>query len=153
MSGLILERYCYSDIATLGKLYLSHNEADFLYTLERPWIGGVPGGMPFESCVPDGRYELLPYTRQNGDEVYALRNPDNGVYFTKAEKGSAPGRYKILIHAANYVDQIAGCVAPGRGKAIHQNKHMVTHSRDAMREIMEYDWPYIEIKPATGTKP
>ncbi len=148
---LYLERYCYSDLATLGKLYLSNHEADFLYTLERPWVGGVPGGMPFESCVPDGDYELIPYTRSSGVQVFALRNPDHGVYFTKAEKGANPGRFKILIHAANYVTDIQGCIAPGLGKTIQTNQHMVTHSRAAMERLMSRRYKSIHITPFEGT--
>ena len=147
--NLLLERYNYAETETEGRLYLSDDE--YLYTLERPWIGGVPGGMPFESCVPDGEYELIPYNRSNGDNVFALRNPDRGVYLSQAEKGDSPGRYKILIHSANFVDEVVGCVAPGVSRTIHQNRRMVTSSRAAMTKIMGNSWDTLTIRPALGT--
>jgi hypothetical protein len=101
--------------------------------------------------VPDGQYELIPYRRTNGDDVYALRNPDLGVYFTKDEKGDAPGRFKILIHSGNFVEDVVGCVCPGKGHTIYQNRPMVTSSRDAMKRIMELKWETIVIEPAGGT--
>lgn len=149
MTELVLKRYCYSDTHTEGRLYLPSDE--HFYTMERPWIGGVPGGMPFKSCVPDGQYELIPYRRSNGDDVYALRNPDLGVYFTKDEKGDAPGRYKILCHAGNFVEDVVGCIAPGIGTTIHNNRPMVTSSRQAMKRIMAHKWETIIIKPTGGT--
>ena len=148
MTELVLERYCYADTHTAGRLYLSDN--DYLHTMERPWLGGVPGGMPFESCVPDGAYNLIPYQRPNGDDVYALRNPGNGVFLTREEKGAAHGRYLILIHAGNYVDDVVGCIAPGIGKTIHNNRPMVTSSRAAMLRLMAQEWTSITIKPALG---
>ena len=89
MSQLVLQRYAYSETETEGFLWLNADE--FVHTLERPWIDGLPGGMPFESCVPDGLYELIPHTRPNGDFVFALRNPDLSVYYTEQERGKETG--------------------------------------------------------------
>lgn len=150
MSELILERCCYSETETEGRLYLPEDD-DYLYTLERPWIKGPPGGLPFESCVPDGRYELIPHHRPNGDHVYALRNPDLGVYYTREERADRPGRYLILLHSANWVEQIIGCIAPGKSRTIAENKRMVRSSRDAMREIMSHRRKSIKIVPDCGT--
>ena len=147
---LTLERYCYSETETEGILWLSGN--DYVYTLERPWRGGAAGGVSFESCVPDGSYELIPHQRPNGDNVFALRNPDNHVYYTKEERGSKPGRYLILIHPANYVEQVVGCIAPGMVRTIYDNKRMVANSREAMRKVMARKFTSIVIKPALGTE-
>ncbi len=151
MSDLLLERYCYSEIETEGRLYLPEQD-DYLYTLERPWIEGSPGGLPFESCVPDGAYELIPHTRPNGDKVYALRNPDLHVYYTREERGDQSGRYLILLHAANWIEEIVGCIAPGLVRTIAQNKRMVRSSREAMRLIMSNKRESIVIKADTGTQ-
>lgn len=107
--------------------------------------------MPFESCVPDGLYELLPHERPNGDYVFALRNPDLAVYYTEQERGSKPGRYLILIHSANWVEQIIGCIAPGLVRTIANNKIMVRSSRLAMRKIMATKYDTLLIEPALGT--
>lgn len=150
MNQLHLQRYCYSDTETEGILWLK--DGDFLATLERPWIGGPHGGMPFESCVPDGEYELLRHRRpKGGGEVYALRNPDLGVYYTKQERGDRDGRYLICIHAANWVEQVVGCIAPGLVRTIAENKRMVRSSRQAMQKIMAVKYDSILIEPALGT--
>jgi hypothetical protein len=150
MTQLILERFNYSETETEGHLWLNDNE--FVHTLERPWIDGVPGGMPFESCVPDGEYMLIQHERPNGDRVFALRNPALSVFYTKQERGSAPGRYLILLHSANYVEQVVGCIAPGMVRTIYENKRMVRSSREAMRKIMARKYTSIEIRPACGTE-
>ena len=150
MKTLTLERYAYAETETEGRLWLDDETA--LYTLERPWLPGLPGGMPFESCVPDGEYELIPHQRQNGDQVFALRNPDCGVYYTEQERGNNPGRYLILIHSANWVEQVVGCIAPGLVRTIANNKRMVRSSRAAMQKIMAQKWDSLIIEPACGTE-
>lgn len=150
MTTLTLERYSYSDTETEGRLKL--NDGTTLYTLERPWRAGAPGGVPFESCVPDGSYKLLPHIRPNGDEVLALWNPDNAVYYTDQERAGYPGRYLILFHAANWVEQVVGCIAPGLVRTIADNKRMVRSSREAMRLIMRAEPKRLRIVPACGTK-
>ena len=75
MTTARLQRFCYSDSETEGLLWLPDDD-DPIHTLERPWRPDAPGGMPFESCVPDGTYRLLPHTRPSGAEVLALRNAD-----------------------------------------------------------------------------
>lgn len=150
MTTLILNRYAYSETETEGKLVLADGQS--LYTLERPWKDGMPGGMPFESCVPDGSYELIAHQRPNGDQVYALRNPDLGVYYTEQERGNRSGRYLILLHSANWVEQIVGCIAPGKVRVIANNKRMVRSSREAMRQIMATVYDSIVIQPTLGAK-
>ena len=149
MTTLTLERYCYSETETEGRLWL--DEETCLYTLERPWRPGSPGGMPFISCVPDGAYELLPHVRPDGTEVWALRNPDNGVFYERGERTGA-GRYLILIHAANWVEQIQGCIAPGINRVINDNRVMVTNSRQAIEMIRAVEPTDIEIVCACGTE-
>ncbi len=148
--SLYLERYNYSETETEGFLWV--NDSGFLYSLERPWISGYPGGTPFESCIPDGKYELIPHTRPNGDKVYALRNPRNHVYYTKDEMGDKPGRYLILIHSANYTHQVVGCIAPGLVRTIYDNRRMVTNSRRAMQKVMAKKYDSIEIVSRCGTE-
>lgn len=147
---MILERYSYAETETEGCLYI--NDDEFVYTLERPWVPGMAGGMPFESCVPDGDYELIPHTRPNGDAVYALRNTGLGVYYTKQERGDNDGRYLILIHSANFVSEVVGCIAPGLVRTIYNNTRMVRSSRNAMKEIMEDKHTELTIRTCLGTK-
>lgn len=150
MRTLLLQRYCYSETETEGYLWL--DDANFVHTLERPWIAGMPGGMSFRSCVPDGSYQLVPHTRPNGDEVLALRNPALGVYYTAEERGERPGRYLILIHAGNVVDDVVGCIAPGEVRTIYKNRRFVGSSRPAMRRIMAKKRARLVIEPLCGTE-
>jgi hypothetical protein len=156
---LVLTRFAYTPENTQGSLRIEGTGIE-LYTIERPWIEhDQAGGRPFESCIPDGTYDLVPYRRRNGDKVFALVNADLGVYFTEAARipdanGIKHGRYKCLVHPGNYVDDVVGCIAPGTSRSIHSNRMMVGSSRAAMQQIMNLV-PFergstIEIKPALG---
>lgn len=149
MSTLFLERFSYSPTETEGYLFLRDDTV--LHTLERPWIGEHPGGTPFESCIPDGEYQLIPHVRPNGHSVYAMRNHDLHVYYTAEERGENPGRYLCLLHSGNYVDDVVGCIAPGLVRTIYRNRRMVTSSRAAMRKIMADNYKRIVIATRCGT--
>ena len=143
MRTLRLQREIASDIATEGVLTL---RGISLFTIERPWIPTYPGGEPYESCVPAGEYELLDHVRPNGDLVVALVNPGLAVYHMEEDRYNAVGRYLILIHAANWADEVNGCIAPGFQRSVNDRGPMVTRSRDAMRLIMEWEPERIVIK-------
>ncbi len=132
---MVLTRYCYADEYTLG--VLTHN-GETLHTIERPWLPGLPGGLPFVSCVPDGRYQLLEHVRAGGDRVPAMRNPDLGVYYSERSVPSEGGRYLCLLHSANWVRQVQGCIAPGISAGIAEDVHRTYSSRVAMRSIMRW---------------
>ena len=156
LTELLIERYCYADTETEGRLYLPEDEDDdehdYLYTLERPWLEGPEGGLPFESCIPDGTYELIPHTRpKNRGDVYALRNPALGVYYTKQDRGQREGRYLILIHSANKVSQVVGCIAPGLVRTIAENLRQVRSSRLALERIMAHKRTTLTINGDCGT--
>lgn len=131
--NLVLVRTELTPEYTLGRLYVSASEA--MATIERPWLNN----RGFVSCVPEGEYELVPFTRpSNGDEVWALRNHDLGVGINKGDSD----RYAILIHPANFVTDIAGCIAPGMGHSemfnpnTQQYEHAVYSSRAAMDRLL-----------------
>ena len=110
-----------------------------LYTIERPWIPTAPGGEPFKSCVPAGRYHLSPFTRANGDEVIALLNPGLGVFIQDDHRPNGCGRYAILFHSANFAKELAGCIAPGITQARdYLNQPYVGHSKKAMQQLMAW---------------
>lgn len=113
---LILERFCYGDNHTAGKLILSNT---VLYTMERPWLGNKP----FKSCIPPGLYSCKRRYSEKFGHHWILQD--------------VPGRDLILIHPGNYASELEGCIAPGLSYTYdyHRKCSMVTHSRDAMKVL------------------
>ena len=132
--------------ATETQAFLSFGN-EILATIERPWIpADTPGGKPNESCVPAGVYRLIPHTRPDPDptddkppkEVYALVNESLGVYYLKEDRPNGVGRYLILIHIANWVHNVIGCIGPGLAFGPSSKGPMVKSSAAAMARIMDY---------------
>ena len=147
MPALKLVRFAYTPTETQGILN------DKWYTIERPWIKGPhPGGLSFESCIPDGSYKLIPHTRPNGDKVVALVNPRLGVWYQKDDRPDVWGRYLVLIHSGNYVEHVVGCIAPGLSRTIYQNRMMVGASRAAMSQINVRKYDRLIISTTLGAK-
>lgn len=122
-----------------------------IFTLERPWlpVGGAPCGQKGVSCVPPGRYQLVPHNSEAHPHTVALVNPALWVYHFDEDvpperRGFA--RTTVLIHPANYVSELRGCIAPGlaRGGGLTPEVH---ESRRAFAQLA-LDWPAeIEIVP------
>ena len=140
---ITLEREQHTDQPCPGRLTLPRRLGmpDIeLATLERAWRGNrgdLLGASPAEaSSVPLGRYQLEPFTRPGGDEVWRLYNPALRVFRDRDEASVAKGRYLILIHAANYAEDIVGCIAPGTKHAMFGHHGLgVASSGDAMRML------------------
>ena len=137
MKKFLLERK--PTTATECEGFLSFGKT-ILATIERPWLPhpDQPGGTPFQSCIPDGTYELRPHTRPSGKESLALINPALGVYYEQHEVPDDGGRYLILIHAGNWVTDIVGCIAPGLSKGDSPQGRMVKSSAVAMQKVLSY---------------
>lgn len=128
---LFIYRHSYADTETMGKLALPARE---LQTIERPWIhDALAGSKPFESCVPDGIYDLVPHSSAKFGETWALVNPALKVYHYEEDIPLGQhGRTTCLLHAANWVHQLLGCIAPGLARTIMKDQLSVTGSKDAM---------------------
>lgn len=127
-----LYRHAYLDDCTRGVLHIKGEQFE---TVERPWVPNRegPGGTPFESCIPDGTYRVRSHTRPSGDKVFILSNPQEGVWEHDVDRqGVEWGRYLILIHVGNTVDDVVGCIAPGLTGA----DRSVGSSRAAMGRIL-----------------
>ena len=112
-----------------------------LTTIEQEWREDLdrPGGESNNSCVPSGKYKLIPHTRGKDDKkVVALVNEDLGVYYLKGDRPVEGGRYLILCHIANWSFNVTGCIGPGIGKADSDKGPMVTSSKAAMKKLMDY---------------
>lgn len=144
MKHLLLERMPTTATETQG--FLSFGK-EILATIERPWIpADTPGGKPNESCVPAGKYRLIPHTRPDPDptddkppqEVIALVNESLGVYYLADDRPDGVGRFLILCHIANWVFNVIGCIGPGLAKGPSAKGPMVKSSKAAMRRLMDY---------------
>ena len=137
MKRLLLERSPSGEAETEGFISFPGH---MLASIEQEWRPDPdrPGGESNNSCVPDGIYHLRPHTRPNGDEVVALINEDLGVYYLEEDMPPEGGRFLILMHIGNWSTDIVGCIAPGTGKAESDKGPMVTSSRAAMNEVMDY---------------
>ncbi len=107
---------------TLGvmSVYDSGHNVFVCKTLELPWKDNQQN----ISCIPTGKYKVKKRTSEKyGEHFHVL-----GV----------PNRSYILIHPANFVRQLRGCIAPGE-------KHIdidgdgnfdVTSSKKTMRKLL-----------------
>ena len=101
MITLYLKREPQED-CTYGELTLPSGTV--LQTLERPWKDNEA----FVSCIPDGVYEVQPYNAPSHGDVYILSGGTVSHFPDNVAK-----RTGILIHPANTVQQLAGCIALG----------------------------------------
>lgn len=129
---LVLERYCYGHtlpfrLPTLGRLKVG---GDTFFTCEDPWNNNKP----FDSCVPDGVYDLVPHDSPKHPDTWALVNHDLDIYHLPADM-PGKGRFAILIHPGNYETDVEGCIAPGKSPALVDGRHMVTNSKTAMEAL------------------
>src|SRR5262249_15637412 len=118
-----------------------------LATIERPWLANPngAGGLPRESCVPEGLYNVLPHDSKQFGAVWALVNQWVGVYYQPGDipAGQAWGRSAILIHSGNLVTDVIGCIAVGRrhdGEAVRESRMAIADLRAILgreRHIMQ----------------
>lgn len=104
MTDLSLTRDGCGKEATTGVLTAY---AHAFYSIELPWLNNIKG----QSCVPVGKYDLIPYNSPTHGPTWCLHNPDLNVYGT----GIVPkdGRDHCELHSANWARQLLGCIALG----------------------------------------
>lgn len=139
MKTLTLVRDIRHSTVTLGWLTLGNRK---WATLERPFIvcpHGGKGGLKSKSCVPVGEYRLYPHDTEAFPKVWALVNPSLDVYHyphevPKFKEGVA--RTAVLIHVANWVHELRGCIAIGTTRQKDTaDTWMVKNSRDAINQL------------------
>ncbi len=124
MRTIHLDRILMTSTFTLGKVLVTGDHGVELFecvSLELPWRGN----QPHTSCIPDGRYPI----RMEWSPSFSM---------TLWELKDVPGREEVKIHAANYVTQLRGCIAPGLS-AVDMNKDGtidVSRSRLALVRLM-----------------
>lgn len=98
MNRLILRRSTYSRDCTHGTLQVVDAKGAQLvrvFTLELPWKNNKPQ----VSCIPAGKYRIKrEYSPAFKRHLWELKD--------------VPNRSEVKIHAANYVKELKGCIAP-----------------------------------------
>ncbi len=133
---LTLHRDPSDNVRTFGELTWA-DEQIVLQTLERPWIpaeDGSPGGHPLVSCVPLGVYELVLHDSAKHPKTWALVNPTLGVYH-QVIPPSQTGRTACLIHSANLVHQLEGCIGVGLTRSQLNGEPDIASSVAAFEEL------------------
>jgi len=129
---------------TLGLLFVNDLT---LCTIERPWIASDEsrGGTKGISCVPKGVYRLVPHDSEAHPETWALVNPDLDVVHYPGDSPNPNARTAVLIHSANRVEELRGCIAPGtrsikdaRGFAVESSRMAMNLIRQRMSPLQEH---------------
>jgi hypothetical protein len=119
MKALTLRRFDRTGRYIIGNLANERGDFD-IFTLERPWLDNKK----MESCIPTGMYVCKHYESE--------KYPDNW------EIQGVPNRDKILIHSANYVRQINGCIATGTKVAELGDEKIMVDSKIALKKLKLY---------------
>jgi hypothetical protein len=84
------------------------------YTLE-PALGGAVPGEP----VPAGVYRLVPHDSAKYGRIWAMVNPDLGVYHQPGDRPNGVGRFACLwCHSGNWDQDSLGCVLIGLASGV-----------------------------------
>ena len=129
-----LERFCYSEVGTFGKLTVG---GKVFYTVEPPW----DDNKPFVSCIPEGNYAV---------------SHDMTGEFRGFALADVKGRSDIEMHVGNTKKHTEGCILPGLGLGFVAGLWAVTNSKAAMRELKRLipkDEAKIEITSVFASKP
>ncbi len=117
MEEIKLERFAYTPHGVFGKILIPEFQC---FTVERPWLDNKPR----ESCIPEGVYPLVLGTyNRGGYPAYEVMN--------------VPNRSLIKIHIGNTIDDVVGCIAPGKALGFLERKWAVTSSSKAFKEFMQ----------------
>lgn len=106
-------------VQTIGTLWYKGRQ--LCVTLELPW----KQNKNLYSCIPTGTYKVVQRT-----------SPKYGIHFHITE---VPGRSLILIHNANYVTELLGCIGVGSEfKFINKDAHLdITNSRKTLAMLLK----------------
>lgn len=120
---IFLERFAYSPHGTFGTLRVGDRS---WYTVELPWEGNAQQ----TSCIPEGVYTL----KKRFSPV--VQRSSGNEFSSGWEVTDVINRSYIMLHPGNTIDDLQGCIAPGKGLGFLKNKWAVTASRQAFREMM-----------------
>jgi len=122
--NLYLTRMFELDGGTYGRLEVVGHDLR-VWTLERSWQSNEP----FVSCVPMGTYNLQWHDSTKFGRTVALQ----GGSVSHFPDGKAV-RSSILFHAANWPNELQGCIAVGHG--LKMSGPTLYDSKDALAALM-----------------
>ncbi len=124
---MLLTRYgSIPRIGSFGQLHLGIYK---FAAIEREWLGNKPN----VSCVPAGKYDLVPHDSPKYRHTFALVGDTVAHY-----KEDGKPRSVCLFHAANWPHELSGCIALGR-EITHVNGSLgVTHSNATMELFLRF---------------
>lgn len=148
---LSLRRDMPGELVTLGVMRV--NDTRF-QTIERPWIPNLYGGHSgekFISCIATGLYRVERFTRPSGERAFRLSCPELDVYrdddeVLQAGKEPRACRTLVLMHIANYVHDVIGCIGVGEERKFVGGRWMVTKSKQSMARLREIIGTDLDIK-------
>lgn len=109
---LVLKRFCYHPKGTLGVIEV---DGEKFYSIERPWLNNKPN----VSCIPTGSYDMGWRQSPRFGETWHVKEVE--------------GRTHILIHVANFPDDVQGCI--GLGTGLMGDRIAVSNSRAAVKKF------------------
>lgn len=115
---IFLNRFAYLPEGTLGQMVFPGGYECF--TIERPW----KMNQRYVSCIPEGDYPLIWHMTK-------------GKHYLRPELDKVPDRSAILIHPANYPEDLLGCIGPGRSWVVKSQSPMVGDSQLAYNDIIK----------------
>lgn len=121
-----IERYAYTPQGTFGILTVG----DFkCFTVERPWLDN----QSHVSCIPEGDYVASLFNSPKFGKVYSITGGTVSLF----PDGKAL-RSTILIHPANTMDDLEGCIGLGKDHGTINSKLGVTNSVVTIKAFMAF---------------
>ncbi len=118
--NLTLKTFKSDDYGTFGQLFLEDEQ--LCYTVELPWKDNHHE----TSCIPAGIYECIPHSSDKFPNTWEI----TGV----------PDRSAILIHSANTIQDLRGCVGVGNRLGFVNDLPAVLNSKktlDMLRSTLD----------------
>lgn len=124
MTDIKLERFAYTPFGAFGRFIYGDFRA---FTVERPWLNNRAR----ESCIPEGKYTLQRYNSPKFGDTFAVVGGTVSLFPELHSTRSA-----ILIHPANTMDDLLGCIALGSTLGYVKGKWAVLNSTITVKEFL-----------------
>jgi len=123
-------RYGSTPMGTFGELitWVDMDASFSAYTMERPWLNN----QAMISCFPAGDYTLVPHESKRYGKTFAIVGETVSHF---PEDGKA--RSTCLVHSANHMNHVKGCVGLGEALGFVQGQWAVLNSSKTVKEWLK----------------